>query len=304
MKSNLQCDECCSAIPWYINGTLSVSTRKAVDDHLAFCGGCQREFLLWGTISHVVEEDAADVSSELAMQDVWYKISTRLSPQESQPWKLLHALRSTVCLWMKILLENLGAQVSLIKRDLWGIMLLGLPTIGLILLTPYSWETRAHFGALAASFITALGMTMLYGQEVDPAYEMVLATPTSTRFILLCRLCIVFLFTAVVNIIEILPFFLHHVPITMQWIVINWLAPLCCLTAISLLLSVIVKPIVALVTCTLLWLLRIVGDMFGMENLQKMYEAFWHQGALLFVLAVMAIVLLFFCLERKEKYVL
>ena len=110
----------------------------------------------------------------------------------------------------------------------------------------------------------------------------------------------------------ILPFLALHGIITPAWFLANWLAPLCCLSAIALLLSIVINTSTAVFTCCILWGLRLLNSVSmlfsgGTQPLpeapwQQQYESFWHQGPLLFVITLLAVSLAFIVLERKERF--
>jgi hypothetical protein len=302
MKNELVCTECEEAIPAYLNGTLAAPLRAQIERHLLSCLDCQSACQFWQAVACTTQENAERILPERSLSEAWERLHAHITQEETQALSSFQSLVRSASLFTNIIVAHLWAQVRLIKSDLWWISLLGLPLITGLLFLPASWQNRADASAFVASLVTALGMAFLYGQEVDPAYEMVLVTPTPNRLILLSRIGIVFTFDLLVNTLEVLPFFFHSGALSFSWIMVNWLAPLCCLTALSVLLSILARPVLAIITCTLLWVLRLLSNpiLFPVTALQQAYEHFWHQGMLLFLMALTMVIMVFFVLERKE----
>jgi hypothetical protein len=158
--------------------------------------------------------------------------------------------------------------------------------------------------ALLAALLTALGMAFLYGQEVDPAREIVLVTGTSPRLILGIRCCLVFGYDLLINCGLVLPFLALHGIVTPAWFLANWLIPLCSLSALALLLSILVNAGTAVYISALLWALRLVDTIPVLQETQwqQQYESFWHQGPLQGEIAALAVFLTFIVIERKERF--
>lgn len=165
---------------------------------------------------------------------------------------------------------------------------------------------------MLAALLAALGMAFLYGEKADPARELALVTRTSPRLVLGVRCGVVFGYDLLLNCGLVLPLLAWHGLVTPAWFLVNWLAPLCCLSAIVLLLSVLVNARTALFVCILLWTLRLLGSVQalligGTSSLsepfwQQQYEGFWHQGPLLFVVALLAVLLAFSVVEKRGRF--
>ncbi len=287
-------------LSWYINQALSAEERAEVETHLAECAACRLDVADWDnvreamhTVSMFTPQPRADLFS-LLEQEIY----------RSEPRSLIRQLPQVIYRGGSIVFEHLWAQLRLIRRDLWWMPLILLPLIALLAITPYHWQNRASILAFTGALITALCMAFLYGQETDPTREMTLVTPTSPRLILCMRSCVVFGYNLLINLVGVLPIMLAHNAITPTWFLVNWLAPLCCLAAIALLVSTLINATTAVFVCTLLWVLRALSDpyMIHITFLPQQYEDFWHQGPLLFAIAAVAVGLTFLCLERRERF--
>ncbi len=299
-------------LEWFVNQTLSAEERIAVEAHLTECAACRAEATVWTELRQVLR--GVGIRTPEPRADLFMQIEQQLDVLPSPaplawPGSLLQAgwFALTVCG------EHFRAQARLIRRDLFWMPLFVVPLAGSLVYLPGSWQDTPGPAALLAALLTALSMAFLYGQGADPAREITLVTQTSPRLVLGVRCCLVFGYDLLLNCGLVFPFLAQHGVVTPAWFLANWLAPLCCLSAIALLLSILVNSGTAVLVCTLLWALRILNSvqtiLFGGSqplleaSWQQQYERFWHQGSLLFVVAILAVLLTFIVLERKERFV-
>ena len=292
-------------LEWFVNRTLSVEDRSTVEEHLVQCAHCRAEVATWTELRRSLQE--VNTRTPEPRADLFLLIEQRLDLLPAYaPWFRLHRLLQAC--WLGLLAggELFRVQARLLRRDLFWLPLLIVPLAGSVVYLPGLWQRMPGSAAALAALLTALGMAFLYGQQVDPAREIVLATRTSPRLLLGIRCCLVFGYDLLLNCGLVLPFLALHGIVTPAWFLANWLAPLCCLSAIALLLSVLVNASIAVLTCILLWALRLLSSVQAIllgsvqplpEALwQQQYERFWHQGPLLFSLTVLAILLAFLVL--------
>lgn len=298
-------------LQWFVNGTLSEQERRSIEAHLIECAACRTEVAAWSELRQAMRGVSAQTPEPRA--DLFVQIEQRLDlvPSLARRFYLPHLLR--VCwLVLSVAAAHFLAQARLIRRDLFWMPLVIVPLAGTIVYLPRPWQQMTGTVALLAALVTALGMAFLYGQRVDPAREMALATRTSPRLVLAVRCCLVFGYDLLLNCGLVLPFLALHGAVTPAWFLTNWLAPLCCLSAIALLLSILINAGTAVVVCALLWMLRLLagvqtillggGQMLPQALWQQQYEHFWHQGPLLFAITILAVALTFVVLERKERF--
>lgn len=298
-------------LEWFVDQTLSREERQAVEAHLSECAACRAEVATWTELRRAMSEVSAHTPEPRA--DLFALVEQRLelAPAPVRWSWVLHLLQ--LCwLILRVSGEYALVQARLLRRDLFWMPLLLVPLAASIVYLPRPWQSAPGSAALLAALLTALEMAFLYGQRVDPAREITLATVTSPRLVLGVRCCLVFGYDLLLNCGLILPFLAMHGIVTPLWFVANWLAPLCCLSALALLLSILANATTAIVVCIFLWGLRVLSDIqaFLIGSLQPLpeapwqqqYEHFWHQGPLLFALALLAVVLSFVLLERKERF--
>lgn len=297
-------------LEWFVNQTLSAEEQAAVAAHLAECASCQAEVNVWTELRQAMRGVSAHTPAPRA--DLFLQVEQQLDALPVSPlWSRLRSLPQACWFALVVCGEHFRAQARLIRRDLFWMPLFIVPLIGLTVYLP-PWQHSPGTAALLTALLTALGMAFLYGQEVDPAREMALVTLTSPRLVLGVRSSLVFGYDLLLNCGLVLPFLAVQGIVTPAWFLANWLAPLCCLSAIALLLSILINANTAVLVCLALWALRLLGSvqafLFGggqtpppAPGLQQ-YERFWHQGPLLFVVATLAVFLAFVVLERKERF--
>lgn len=296
---------------WLVNRTLSPEERSAVEAHLAECASCQAEVRVWTELRQAMQSVSAQTPEPRL--DLFPLIEQQLDlvPMPER-WARLPRLLQVCWLALSVAEEHVVAQARLIRRDLFWMPLFIVPLVVAMIFLPGPWSQAPQMAALLAALLTAFGIAFLYGQQVDPAREIALVTLTSPRLVLGVRYCVIFGYDLLLNCGLVLPLLVWQGIVTPAWFLANWLAPLCCLSAIALLLSVLVNASTAALMCILLWALRLLGRvqalLFGgalppsEAFWQQPYEAFWHQGSLLFVVAGLAVLLAFGLVERKERF--
>ncbi len=299
-------------LEWFANRTLAVEERAAVEAHLVHCTACRADVAAWSSLRQSLQNVSMRTPEPRA--DLFVLIEQRLDMAAESPasWFWLQSHLQTCWLFLTVSGELFRAQARLIRRDLFWMPLLIVPLAASVVYLPAVWQRMPGPAALLAALLTALGMAFLYGQRVDPAREITLVTQTSLRLVLGIRCCLVFGYDLLLNCGLVLPLLASQGIVTPAWFLANWLAPLICLSAIALLLSILANASTAVVVCAFLWGLRmlngvqaiLVGSPHPLPQApwQQQYEHFWHQGPLLFVIAILAIVLAFLLLERKERF--
>jgi hypothetical protein len=115
--------------------------------------------------------------------------------------------------------------------------------------------------SLLSPVVAAAGIAGVYGPQRDPAFEVVAATPTSPRLILLTRIALVFGYDLVLALAASGAMAAAGAdPAGMRALIVAWLGPMALLSALSLVLVVWVGPDVAVVVAVALWSLRVLAD--------------------------------------------
>ncbi len=289
-------------LAWYANRTLAAADRAAVTAHLAGCPACRADVAAWDALGQTL--GAVRALTPAPRADLFARIEQRIDRAAAAPPRAAGPLLAAGRLAGQVAAAHVAAQVRLIRRDLFWMPLLLVPLTVVLACFPQAGAEAPETVAMLATLVAALGIAFLYGQEVDPARELVLVTPTSPRLVLAIRCGLVFGYDLLLNWGLAIPFLAGLGVITPDWFVANWLAPLACLSAVALLLSVTVNPAAAVAACVLLWGLRLLAQMDLLGDLPgpRSYEGLWHQTPLLFVAAGLAVVLAFALLERGERF--
>lgn len=153
--------------------------------------------------------------------------------------------------------ELVVAQVRVLRREIWAastlVMLLG---FGIALLP------NAPAGvvlSLLAPLVAAAGVGFIYGPENDPPLEVVLATPTSPRLILLARLTVVCGYdTLLALVVSAALVGIGLSPDGIAPLVGVWLGPMLLLSAVSLWLSLWWGSVVGVGVAATLWVVRVM----------------------------------------------
>jgi hypothetical protein len=299
-------------LEWFANHTLTMEERATVEAHLVHCAACRAGVAAWSSLRQSLQNVSMRTPEPRA--DLFALIERHLEVAEESPasWFWLQSCVQTCWLFLTVSGALFRVQARLIRRDLFWMPLLIVPLVASVVYLPAVWQRIPGPAPLLAALLTALGMASLYGQRVDPAREITLITLTSPRLVLGIRCCLVFGYDLLLNCGLVLPLLASQGIVTPAWFLTNWLAPLVCLSSIALLLSILVNANAAVVACIFLWGLRMLNSVQAIlvgspqplpqvPGLQQ-YEHFWHQGPLLFSIAILAIVLAFLLLERKERF--
>jgi hypothetical protein len=233
------------------NGTLPAADRRAVLDHLRVCPSCRQERAEWRALADGTRRAAGEdlLAQPLLGPDLFERIERDLTHTPERP--------------LRHVLAVLRGQVPLVRGGIWPasalMMTLG---FGVCLLS-----RGALVGLVFTLFVPAVAaaaLALVYGPETDPSLELALATPTSPRTILLARLTLVFGFdlilaglaSAAVSAFGLAPGGL--VPV-----VELWLGPMLLLSAGTLVVSLYLGSVPALLAAIVIWTIRTTGEFGG-----------------------------------------
>jgi hypothetical protein len=233
-------------LPAYVNGQLETSSARLVREHLLSCASCRLELLTWEALKDTANQVYAEtpLPSPQLMEQVWSRIASE-EMQTAGNWSPTRLLRRG---W-----QVFRAQIPLIHKSLWIASAL-VCLFGLVLVLATASYTVAHqhwVGNLLVLFIVvagASGSAFIYGSAVDPCFELAIATPTSVRFMMICRTIIVLGYNFLLGMLASAVF--AAVYGGGLWGMIQlWLGPLLFLSALCLALSLFVSSAFALI-CT------------------------------------------------------
>ncbi len=289
-------------IPLYAARQLEASQVSKLEEHLKECTLCQEELTFWRSVSCEIKAMNTVVIppknlTELALTHILEKEQTERKPF-SAFLKFSKAFQQAFNL--------LRAQSYLIRREVWptslGIMALGV-MIALL---------SNHINAIVfiAPMVAAANLAMLHNPENDPAYELVVATQTSSWKILLARLSIVSAFNLVITLVASIALVSIIPPEFFGQLILSWLAPMAFLSALALLLSIWLGTSNSIVISYVLWITQYlqVSKFLGFWGFSiskfdvfwNIYQGFWNSPGLLLISAIAIFAIALFSTRFSE----
>ncbi len=141
-----------------------------------------------------------------------------------------------------------------------------------------------------APLVSAGGLALIYGKERDPAYELVLSTPTSQIQILLARSALVFGFNFILVVVLSWGLSLNYSIDLILPLIIAWLAPMAFLSTFGLCLSIFINSEQAIFISYFCWLSKYL--MYTPESRTllghtgEVFLLFWHSPVALYGVSV------------------
>lgn len=242
-------------LPAFVNGQLDAASARNVRAHLASCKPCQRELANWESIKGTANQVFAStpLPSAQLMSQVWAKIETsEQNAMTIQHWSAACALRR---LWLVF-----RAQIPLIHRSIWIasalVCLFGLALA--LFMAPHTISQKHFAGNLLALFIVvvgAAGSAFIYGSSIDPGFELTIATPTSVRLVMLCRMAIVLGYNLLLGMLASAVFATIYGGGLWGFVQL-WVGPLCFLSSLCLAISLFIGSTFALICAAVIEALR------------------------------------------------
>jgi len=226
-------------LPAYVNGSLHGGHRDRVDAHLADCARCRADLAAWQAIADAAVPSGAAPDPERMVRAVLTR-SVVEGPAAGKPASRLRHLAALVVAEARLIRPAVPVVSALV-------MALGVA----IVLLPATTGGAALVLSLLAPIVAAAGVAGTY--RSGP--ELVAATPTSGRLLLLIRLALVFGFDLVLGVAASAALGTTG----LHALVGAWLGPMALLSAISLLVAVRFGPDVALGAAVALWTVRVLA---------------------------------------------
>lgn len=234
-------------LPAYVNGQLDAASARHVREHLASCEPCRLELAAWNSIKGAANQVFAStpLPSAQLMSQVWAKIESSEQASTVRRWSPVRALRQ---LWLLF-----RAQIPLIHKSIWIASAL-VCLFGLVLIlfrNPYTAVHKHFAGNLLVLFIVVVGASgsaFIYGSSIDPGFELTIATPTSIRLVMLCRMTIVLGYNILLGMLASAAFAMVYGGSVWGFVQL-WLGPLFFLSSLCLTISLFIGSAFALI-CT------------------------------------------------------
>lgn len=232
-------------LPAYLNGQLDAGSARQVRAHLVSCESCQLELASWKALKGAAGQvfvETPQPSTQL-MSRVWEKIEISEQAQFAPRWSPVRALRR---LWLVF-----RAQIPLIHKSIWiASVLVCLFGLALTVLMEARMHVPKTFVAnLLVLFIVVVGASgsaFIYGSSVDPGFELTIASPTSVRLVMLCRMSIVLGYNFLLGLMASAVFATLYGGSLWGFMQL-WLGPLLFLSSLCLAISLFVGSTLALI---------------------------------------------------------
>jgi hypothetical protein len=295
-------DHVVDLLPAYVNGRLDQASAGRVHEHLLRCETCQFELSTWEAIRDASRfaMAPAPLPSPQILDQVWAKIDAPATQEVvtrrwSPGYMLLH-------LWLVF-----KKQIGIIHKSIW-IASAMVMVFGCILVLVATSGDHSHIRdaqlllALFASVIGASGVAFIYGAENDVGFELTLSTPTSIRIVMICRMVLVVGYNLLLSALAstILALSYGGGP----WEIIQlWLGPMLLLASISLVLSLMVGSVIALLFSLILEATQALPTYMekGLIGLQLAHPELWQTNPTILLLAVLFFVFAIIYAPRQPR---
>jgi hypothetical protein len=243
-------------LPWYVNDTLTVEERNAVEAHLRECIAChERE-----AVYRMLAEELKARTFEASLPGI-PSLLAQLPQQEDRRRHLPKSVPSRPDKWWPWLL--LRAQERVVRREIWVASTLVMALGTLVTLATYGPHSPSGSLPLVliSPIVAAIGVAFIYGPAVDPALEIELATPASTRLILLARLVLIFGFNLALGLMGSVVLAGLRSEVSLWPLVMAWLAPMAFLSALAFMLTILLAdPGIGVLVSLGLWAVQSMGQ--------------------------------------------
>ena len=287
-------------LPAYANGRLDPLETRHVQEHLLHCATCRTELATWETIRDMAQFAAS--STPLPSASVLEQALAQIDAQTAHPDWQQAVKRMLTHFWLVF-----TRQVPIIHKSIWYVTpLIILFACVLALIGPGESVIRLHSAELVLSlFITvvgAAGVAFIFGSEHDAGFELTLTTPTSMRTVMLSRVALVLGYNiALAALASALVTLVHGGGL---WDVVQlWLGPLILLTSVSLVLSLTIGSVFALVASLMLEVIQAIAVNVeqGMVAFQLSHPTIWQTNPAMLLIAVLLLGFALFYAPRKVK---
>jgi hypothetical protein len=313
------CEHVAKLLPAYINGQLDTASASQVCAHLASCIACQLELANWEAVKETANHvfAATPLPSARVMKQVWERIDATEQARNAWHFPLVSPISSRVSAltWGKIspvrALRGLWlvfrAQIPLLHKSIWIASALGclfglIITIAMAQRSAQAKGTIADILVLFIIVIGASGSAFLYGSAVDPGCELTIATPTSLRLVMLCRMVIVLGYNMLLALLASAVFATLYGG-SLWGFVQLWLGPMIFLSSLCLALSLFVGSTFALLCAAVIGVLQTFPQRF-ISHLINIPLPTLDLNATSPVLLIAALALLafaLFCIPRQPR---
>jgi hypothetical protein len=176
-ERNRMSDHILEELPFYINNTLPLELYKQVDAHLSDCQSCRNELADWEQIAHVTREDYQRLSGDIPT------LSPIVRNQVQAPQTFIQGLQSALGLiWVQRVIILPGGVMASVTLAV---------ALGVIATARFGFKSNPLFLIpllILVPCLAVIAIGFIYNEDTDPAYEVLLATPTPTAVLIFSRL--------------------------------------------------------------------------------------------------------------------
>ncbi len=267
-----------SLLVGYAAGSLPPQQARAVSSHLADCGSCAAEVASWRTVAQAAQlRGARTVASPALFASIQAQLALGRYQARIGHRPLARALRLLWC------------QPRLIGWLAWSVAAL-LLVGGTMLAASAPPGAAGHLLAVVVPFAAALLVAGACGRGADPAAEVLAASPTPVRTILLARLTVVLGAVAVAAGAASVGLAGLRGGVAAA-LFAAWLGPMALLAAVTFGLAVLWRPAPAVWVAVGLWLMQLLAR-FGLldPHLAAVLSAVWSTSVPVLIVAATLIV--------------
>jgi len=241
-------------LPAYAAGSLSAADHARVDAHLRGCARCRADLAGWQVIATSAAEPPGGLGDAPEAGQLVREVLTRSAFEEPvglPPTRRLRHLAGLLVAEARLIRLAVPVASALVMA------------LGVVVVLFQAGPDRIAdlMLALIAPIVAAAGVSGTYRSDHDPATELVAATPTSERLLLLVRLTLVFGYDLALALAASAVLSVSGAAGTadLNALVGAWLGPMALLSALSLLGAVRFGPDVALGLAVGLWAVRVLA---------------------------------------------
>jgi hypothetical protein len=268
-------------LPAYAAGSLRGADRDRVRAHLADCPRCRADLASWQLIADAATPDEAAPDPGRLVRAVLTRsaIEGPTGPRrDGRPTRRLRHLAALVVAEARLIRLAVPVASALVMALGVAIVLVQAATGGHVRGAPAgaAGGSANLVLALIAPIVAAAGVAGTYRSRRDPAAELVAATPTSGRLLLLVRIALVFGYDLALAVAASAALTAAGAAETagLNALVGAWLGPMALLSSLSLLIAVRFGPDVALGAAVGLWAIRVLaGSMLAGGVLEREWPA-------------------------------
>jgi len=272
-------DHILDLLPFFLNETLPSETQGQIKSHLSICQTCRDELANWEQIAHLIQEDSGTLPS----------LSPVVKVNIHAPHTLTQAIQSTLGL--------IWVQNAVIFR---GGVLPGITfaiALGVITTALFSLNASALFLLpllILVPCIAVVTIALSHNEETDPAYELIMATPTPPAALIFARLTLILcLITGLTAFGSLLLAFAGVSQLAQ--IVFVWIGPMLILSGLTTVLVLLVGSLTATGISLTLWIgvvIILIAEIQGTPLVNFSIVTMLNPGGwLVFIQLILAIIL-------------